>query len=251
MFFLSAENQTTVAVGRNMRQHSFDFGEAAILPEIRQRLLAVFGPQRDEQRFDPLSQLVYGIIASKTRDEVSMAAFLELRRRCSSWDVLTRATPRQIERVIASVNHADRKAEELPQALRMIRARNGALDLEFLADWDVDEAMHWLVALYGVGAKIAATVLNFSTLRKAVLAVDTHLLRVGQRLGLLRPGADYAEGHDGYARLVPADWDSDALYELHWLIKRLGQEICRPTAPGCGNCPLRELCPAANHKAAA
>jgi endonuclease-3 len=111
--------------------------------------------------------------------------------------------------------------------------------------------MQWLVGLYGVGAKIAATVLNFSTLRKAVLVVDTHLLRVGQRLGLLRPRADYAEGHDGYARLLPADWDADTLYELHWLIKWLGQEICHPTAPGCGHCPLRELCPAANRKAAA
>ena len=234
-----------------MRQHSFDFGDAAILPEIRRRLLAVFGPQRDEQRFDPLSQLVYGIIASQTRDDVSMAAFLELRRRSLSWDVLMRATPRQIERVIFSVHLADRKAQELPQALRMIRARNGALDLEFLADWDVEAALQWLDSLCGVGAKIAATVLNFSTLRKAVLPVDTHLLRVGQRLGLLRPNADFEKGYDGYARLLPTDWDADTIYELHWLIKQLGQETCRPTAPACGNCPLRDLCPAANKRTAA
>jgi endonuclease-3 len=234
-----------------MRQRSFDFGESAILPETRRRLLAVFGPQRDEQRFDPLSQLVYGIIASKTRDEVSMAAFLELHRRCRSWDVLMRATPKQIERIIFSVHHADRKAEELPQALRMIRARSGALDLEFLADWDTEAALQWLDSLYGVGAKIAATVLNFSTLRKAVLPVDTHLLRVGQRLGLVRLGGDYAAGHAGYARILPAEWDGDTVYELHWLIKMLGQRVCRPTAPACGQCPLRELCPAANDRAAA
>jgi endonuclease-3 len=234
-----------------MRQSSFDFGEAAILPEVRRRLLAVFGPQRDEQRFDPLSQLIYGIIASKTRDEVSMAAFLELRRRCRSWDVLLTATPRQIERAIFSVHHADRKADELPQALRMIRARNGALDLEFLADWDTEMAHRWLDGLYGVGAKIAATVLNFSTLRKAVLPVDTHLLRIGQRLGVVRNGGNYADGHDGYARLLPAEWDADTLYELHWLIKMLGQQICRSTAPACGQCPLRELCPAVNKSAAA
>jgi endonuclease-3 len=234
-----------------MRQRAFDFGEAAVLPEIHQRLLAVFGPQRDEQRFDPLSQLVYGIIASKTRDEVSMTAFLELQRRCRSWDVLTRATPRQIEHIIFSVHHADRKAEELPQALRMIRARNGTLDLAFLADWDTEMALQWLDSLYGVGAKIAATVLNFSTLRQAVLPVDTHLLRVGQRLGFVRYGGDYAEGHDGYARILPADWDGDTVYELHWLIKKLGQRICRPTMPSCGQCPLHDLCPAANTNAAA
>jgi endonuclease III len=251
MFLFLTAGQNNAAVGRPMRQYSFDFGEQPVLPEIRQRLLAIFGPQRDEQRLDPLSQLIYGIIASQTHDEVSMAAFLRLRRRCSSWDVLLRATPRQIERVIFSVNHADRKAAELPQALRMIRARNGALDLEFLADWDVEAALRWLDSLYGVGAKIAATVLNFSTLRKAALPVDTHLLRVGLRLGFLRPGADYEAGHEGYARLLPADWDADTLYELHWLIKLLGQQICRPTAPACEHCPLRKLCAAANSSAAA
>jgi endonuclease III len=229
-----------------MRQSSFDFGGGALLREIHTRLLAVFGPQRDEYRFDPLSQLVYGIIASKTRDEVSMAAFLELDRRCRSWDALMRATPKQIQRVIFSVHHADRKAEELPQALRMIRARNGALDLEFLTDWEVEAAHQWLDGLSGVGAKIAATVLNFSTLRKAILPVDTHLLRVGQRLGLVRHGGDYTAGHQGFGRFLPADWDGDMVYELHWLIKLLGQRICRPTAARCGQCPLREICPADN-----
>jgi endonuclease-3 len=235
-----------------MRQSSFDFGGGALLREIHVRLLAVFGPQRDEQRFDPVSQLIYGLIAWQTHDEVSMAAFLELRRRCSSWDVLLDATPRQIERVIASVNHADCKAADLPITLRMARARaGGILDFEFLADEDTEPAMQWLRALHRVGSKIAATVLNFSTLRKAVLPVDTHLRRVGERLGLVRAGADFEQAHEGYARILPSDWDADTVYELHWLIKRLGQQFCRPTAPACGPCPLRAMCPAANSSAAA
>jgi endonuclease-3 len=235
-----------------MRQHSFDFGEEAVLPEIRERLLAVFGPQRDEQRFDPVSQLIYALIAWQTHDEVSMAAFLELRRRCPSWDLLLNATPRQIQSVIASVNHADHKAAGLPRTLIMACKRgSGVLDLEFLTDWDVEMAMQWLRGLYGVGSKIAATVLNFSTLRKPVLPVDTHLRRVGERLGMVRMGADFEAAHEGYARLLPEDWDADTVYELHWLIKMLGQQHCRPHAPGCGHCPLRELCPAANDVVAA
>lgn len=94
----------------------------------------------------------------------------------------------------------------------MIRARTGALDLEFLADWDVEAALQWLDGLHGVGAKIAATVLNFSTLRMRVLAVDTHLQRVGERLGFPRQGADYQQGYDGYARLLPEEWTADDLY---------------------------------------
>lgn len=86
-----------------MRQSSFDFGNDVPLHDIRARLLAMFGPQRDEARFDPLSQLVYGILASKTKDEVSMAAFARLRRRCRSWEVLLRTAPSAIERVIWTV----------------------------------------------------------------------------------------------------------------------------------------------------
>lgn len=236
-----------------MRQSSFDFGGGALLREIYVRLLTIFGPQRDEQRFDPLSQLIYGLIAWKTHDDVSMPAFLELRRHCVSWNVLLDAAPRQIERVIASVNHADLKAKSVPIALKMARARGAGdtLDLEFLADLDVEVAMQWLLDLHRVGSKIAATVLNFSTLRKAVLPVDTHLRRVGERLRLVRRGADFEQAHEGYARALPPDWDADTVYELHWLIKLLGQQICRPTAPACGHCPLHDLCPAANRSAAA
>jgi endonuclease III len=234
-----------------MRQGSFDFGERPVLREVRERLLAAFGPQRDDERFDPVSQLIYGILASKTKDEVSMTAFLRLQARCATWDVLLHTPPKAIERIIWTVNHADRKAEELPLALRKIRARNGALDLEFLADWDVEGALQWLDGLPGVGPKIAATVLNFSHLRKRVLVVDTHVLRVGERLGLLCTGADYQEGYDGYARLLPEDWDGDVLYELHWLIKRLGQQLCRPSLPACGTCPLRAVCPSQDLRPAA
>jgi endonuclease III len=46
-------------------------------------------------------------------------------------------------------------------------------------------AMQWLRGLPGVGSKVAATVLNLSTLRMRALPVDTHLLRVGERLGPL------------------------------------------------------------------
>jgi endonuclease-3 len=70
-------------------------------------------------------------------------------------------------------------------------------------------------------------------------------------LGLVRAGADFEQAHEGYARILPSDWDANTVYELHWLIKRLGQQFCRPTAPACGPCPLRAMCPAANSSAAA
>ena len=231
-------------------QRSLAFMVDLSLETVRARLQAILGPQRqaDADRLDPMSQLVKASISGRTRDRVAESAFARLRRRFPDWALLGAAAPRTIEAIIRPVTHADAKAVHLRAAIRMIRARTGDLDLAFLADWDEEAAMQWLDGLPGVGPKVAATVLNFSTLRKRVLAVDTHLLRVGTRLGWLPPNADYASGFALMARRLPATWDADALFEMHWLLKYLGQHVCTHHAPACARCPLSDLCPQARHR---
>jgi endonuclease-3 len=124
----------------------------------------------------------------------------------------------------------------------MIVARCGHLDLTFLSEWPEEKAMRWLEDLPGVGIRNAATVLNFSKLRKRTLSVGTHLLRVGQRLGLLPAQTDYRRGYEIFMRVVPDEWDADDLYEFHWLMKYHGQQTCTFAAPACSRCPLQDLC---------
>ena len=71
--------------------------------------------------------------------------------------------------------------------------------------------------------------------------VDTHVFRVGGRLGLFRPGASFDEAHDELTRLAGGD-PGDA-YELHVALIRHGRRTCTARAPRCGECPLRRLCP--------
>jgi endonuclease-3 len=213
-----------------------------LLPSLREQLLPLYGPQRDSYRPDPMCQLVAAMISSRTRDEVSLAAFERLRLRYPSWETLARAAPKEVEAVIQPVEHAERKAVLLLRALRMMAARNGSFDLDFLAMDSEEEAMRWLRTLPGVGAKVAATTLNFSYLRKRTFSVDTHLLRVGERLGLLPRNTDYEDGYDIFMSLVPDHWDADDLYEFHWLMKLHGQRVCRHTAPDCRRCSLRAIC---------
>src|ERR1700730_11297624 len=139
-------------------QLSLALNDRPILWRIRARLLARIGPQRDALRRDPVSQLVNAIISTKTRDEVSSAAFEGLRRRYASWDALRLAAPGELLEIIAPVQHADRKAVHLPQALRNIVASTGSLELDFLVDWHEEMAMQWLRRLPGVMSKVAATV---------------------------------------------------------------------------------------------
>ena len=214
-----------------------------LLTRLRARLVAVFGPQRDADRLDPTSQLVNAIISARTRDAVSLAAFQRLRRRYRDWHALRRDDAFEIECLIRPVMYADVKARWLTRALDQVAARTGGLDLAFLGARTVDDAMAWLRQLPGCDMRNAATTINFSTLRMRALSIDTHVLRIGQRLGLLPAGADYGRAYHGLMRLVPAPWDGDDLYELHWLLKQHGQQVCTHAAPKCGQCVLRDLCP--------
>jgi endonuclease III len=206
-------------------QAALSFGQSADLVFVRDRLRDRFGPQFDAQRHDPISQLVKAAISSRTYDEISSAAFERLVMRYPDVGDLAAAPVEEIEAVISNVEFAESKATHLRAALRMVKAQQGAISLDFLLDWPVDLAMRWLVGLPGVGHKVAAAVLNFSTLRRRIFVVDTHVLRVLQRFGFVGTKADYENASD--AVMAAADsFDTDDLYELHWLLKYLGQQIC-------------------------
>ena len=69
------------------------------------------------------------------------------------------------------------------------------------------------------------------TFGRPEIPVDTHVYRVGGRLGLFRPGRSFEEAHDEMLAITPPE---DA-YELHINLIRHGRAICRPR-PRCGEC---------------
>ena len=145
--------------------------------------------------------------------------------------------------LLCPVTYPDEKADWLPAALKQITARSGALSLEFLATWPVEEAFAWLVKLSGVGPKAAAAVLNFLPPEDADQWWWTPMCCAS-------PGAT-ASCPSGATRRRPAafswTWRRDAwtagdFYELHWLMKRLGQMRCTHGWARCGACPVAASC---------
>lgn len=213
----------------------------ADLRSIRDRLGAVFSGVRGDRRLDPTSQFVHALVGVRTYDAISDKAFLRLVERFRRWDDVADAPVEAIGTVLAGVTFADKKAAGLKIALRQIRARFGAVDLEFLADDPVDIALFRLEEIHGVHRKIAAATLNFSTLRRRAFVVDTHVLRVMRRFGFVSPTADTVAAFD--AVMAAADGlDADDLYELHWHVKWLGQEACTHGRTWCFRCPLSDIC---------
>lgn len=222
-------------------QMGFDFGAAAELAAVRDRLRDVFGAIAETPGSDPIAQLVRSLISSRTRDEVSLRAYRRLRHRFPAWPALAEAPPVWIEATIAEVTFAEAKAHWLGPALRRIEAERGAFSLDFLADRPLDAALIWLERLPGVGRKVAAATLNFSRLQRPAFVVDSHVLRILRRFGFVAPRA---ETPAAYAAVMAASegWSAAALFELHVLLKRLGQTVCRDPRALCGRCPLAAGC---------
>ena len=218
-------------------------GEAALLAEIHGRLLARLGRPGPFRPFDPVSQLVMGIIGGRTLGAESLRAFGTLRARFASWEALRDGPGAAVEAAIRPVTFAEAKARHLQRALRQVTALRGRLELDFLGDWPVEDALAWLERLPGVGRKVSAATLNFSSLRRPALVIDTHHLRVLARLRLVGPQASIAAAYDHIVPRLPAAWDAAELDDHHQLLKRLGQLPCHARDPACGGCPLSQLCP--------
>lgn len=103
----------------------------------------------------------------------------------------------------------------------------------------VPHTMEALTALPGVGRKTANVVLS-NAFGIPAFAVDTHVFRVSNRLGLCR--ADSVEETERQmTRLIPREKWSQA---HHWLIWH-GRKLCKAQRPLCSECALRDLCPSA------
>jgi endonuclease-3 len=214
------------------------------LADVRQQLRDAFGPQvADAERLDPLSQLVRAMLGSRTRDEVSWAAFMRLAAAFPKWSAIIEAGAGAVTPLIADVTRPEMKARHLALALWQIKRDRGVLSLNFLSQHGVDPAMGWLGGLTGVGPKSAACVLNFSRLRMRALVVDTDVHRVARRLGLIGWSLDEPRAYRALMTAAPDSWMADDLFETHWLMKLLGQQACTHAEPRCHICPLARTCP--------
>ena len=101
---------------------------------------------------------------------------------------------------------------------------------------EVPSGREALEDLPGVGRKTANVVLNI-VFGEPTIAVDTHLFRLGNRMGLA-PGKNPLEVEKGLLKVIPKSYLRHA---HHWLILH-GRHICKARKPECWRCPVNDLC---------
>ncbi|MBX7532782.1 endonuclease III [Qipengyuania sp. 1XM1-15A] len=186
--------------------------------------------------------LVQGVIGARTKSEVSNAATDRLLKRYGSWEAVAGAPLDQLQAELATQTYPNIAAERLKGSLSALVELRGAVDLSHLADMDTLAAMHWLEQLPGIGRKIAAGVMNASTLDRRAIVLDGHHTRILQRMGLVPPKANTDRAFEAIMPVMPEEWDGADFDEHHLLMKKLGQTWCRPAAPDCAHCLALSLC---------
>jgi endonuclease-3 len=209
---------------------------------IRDRLREVYGRPLSGPHGHPIAELVLTVLSQSTNDRNRDVAYLGLRERFPSWEAVRDAPVDELEAAIRPGGISKVKSVRIKAILEAVTetSRDGELSLDWLPQLTVPDAQAYLCSLPGVGRKTAACVLLFALGMRDV-PVDTHVSRVGSRLGLFRPGAPFEELHDTMLAITPAGEE----LELHMNLLRHGRRTCHARRPECAQCALRRMCPSA------
>ena len=177
---------------------------------------------------DPFSLLVAVVLSAQATDASVNKATPALFALADTPETMAALSEDAVADKIRTIGLYRTKARNLVALSRAIVDRHGG---ETPRDRDS------LEALPGVGRKTANVVLN-NAFGEATLAVDTHVFRVANRLGIA-PGRTPREVEDELMRVVPVRFLPHA---HHWLILH-GRYVCKARRPECPLCILADICP--------
>ena len=132
-----------------------------------------------------------------------------------------------LKRHIKTIGLYHTKAKNVIKTAHMLLERHGG---------EVPDDRKSLEALAGVGRKTANVILNVA-FGHPTIAVDTHLFRLGNRIGIA-PGKTPLEVEKAYEKIIPKEHARDA----HLALILHGRYTCKAQKPLCEQCPVTHLC---------
>lgn len=182
-----------------------------------------------ELRFDnPYQLLVAVILSAQCTDKRVNQYTPELFRAFPTPASLAEAEVPEVYEYIKSISYPNNKAKALVGMARKLVEDFGG---------DVPETMEELLTLPGVGRK-TANVIRAVVFGKAAMAVDTHVFRVAERLGLTTRSKTPLTTEKALMQHIPAELVPQA---HHWLILH-GRYVCKARKPECEGCFLAPYC---------
>jgi len=176
----------------------------------------------------PFRHLISGCLSTVTVTKRVVSAAVPLYQRVSTFEELLALDDEELRSIIKPVAHYNRKTVNLKILCRQIIEEHGG---------EIPSDRESLLKLQGVGRKVADLMMNHLFSEDSI-AVDTHVLRVLQRLDIVE--ATTAEkAADTINAITPAGYKRHA---HEWLIQ-LGMQVCHARSPDCPSCVVSHLCP--------
>lgn len=175
----------------------------------------------------PYELLVAVILSAQCTDERVNKVTAVLFEKYSTPQAMVTLSQKELEKYIFSCGFYRMKSEHILSASRDILEK---------FDGEVPGTIEELMSLAGVGKKTANVVYSVAFGGDAI-AVDTHVFRVSNRLGLAK-GKNPLEVEAGLNKAIPkSDWSK----AHHWLIYH-GRRVCHSQKPDCAGCTLQDVC---------
>ena len=178
---------------------------------------------------NPYETLVATILSAQCTDQQVNKVTPAVFARYPDAESMAKADPEELFPMVKSCGFRSKAGNIIGACRRISEAYGG----------QVPDSLEALTSLPGVGRKTANVVLS-NAFGIPAFAVDTHVFRVSNRLGLCE-AKTVEETERQMTRLIPREKWGRA---HHWLIWH-GRRICRAKKPLCEACPLREWCPSA------
>jgi endonuclease-3 len=177
---------------------------------------------------NPFALLVAVMLSAQCTDKRVNMITPPLMKEYPDAESMAKAEPDEIFKYIKSCTYPNSKAKHLSEMSRMLISEFGG---------NVPSETALLQRLPGVGRK-SANVIASVVFRKPVMAVDTHVFRVSQRIGLVKNAKTPLNAELQLTEHIPVELIHEA---HHWLILH-GRYVCKARNPLCGNCGLTGIC---------
>ena len=176
---------------------------------------------------DPFFVLVFTILSARNRDTQTYKAADSLFKKFPTMESLAAATTAEIEKTIKFIGLFRQKAKRVKAVSQQLLEKYSG---------KVPDDMEALLHLPGVGRKTASCVLIYA-FNKPAIAVDTHVHRISNRIGIVATKTAQ-QTETALMQLLPKNkW-----LDINEVLVKHGQQICLPIKPKCPECPIRSYC---------
>jgi endonuclease-3 len=204
--------------------------DAATVGEIFRRFAAADPePQGELEHSNPFTLLVAVVLSAQATDAGVNKATRALFAAADTPDKMAALGEERVREYVKTIGLYRNKAKNVIALSEQLMAVHGG---------EVPHDREALEALPGVGRKTANVVLNIA-FGEPTMAVDTHVFRVSNRLGIA-PGKTPLAVEEGLMKAIPEEY---LFHAHHWLILH-GRYVCKAHRPRCEVCIISDLCTA-------